>query len=142
MIPSRHVTDWRPCWYLITALEALLPLANFRPAIHREERVCMRASKATRLHRFSPGGAVTSETISPPTVSTDEVCTVASGNTAFTPSGRPLSPSQTTKKTSLTPRFFSSVSTASQNLADSPSPSPAHMPRMSLWPSRSTPIAA
>jgi hypothetical protein len=57
-----------------------------------------------------------------------QVCTVASGNTAFTESGRPLSPSQTTKKTSRTPRDFRSVSTAYQNFADSPSPSPAHMP--------------
>lgn len=71
-----------------------------------------------------------------------QVCTVASGNTAFTLSGRPLSPSQTTKKTSLTPRDFKSVSTAYQNFALSPSPSPAHIPRMSLCPPRSTPIAA
>src|SRR6478736_5232799 len=71
-----------------------------------------------------------------------QVCTVASGNTAPTLSGRPLSPSHTTKNTSRTPRFFRAVSTANQNFADSPSPSPAHIPRTSLCPSRSTPIAA
>ncbi len=54
-----------------------------------------------------------------------QVCTVASGNTALTLSGRPFSPSQTTKNTSLTPRVFRSVRTANQNFADSPSPSPA-----------------
>jgi hypothetical protein len=70
------------------------------------------------------------------------VWTTALGNTAFTESGSPFSPSQTTKKTSLTPRPFRSVRTANQNFADSPSPSPAHIPRMSLWPARSTPIAA
>src|SRR3954469_6824737 len=32
-----------------------------------------------------------------------QVCTVASGNTAFAESGRPLSPSQTRKNTSRTP---------------------------------------
>ena len=67
---------------------------------------------------------------------------MASGNTALTLSGRPFKPSQTKKQMRFTPRLRSSVSTASQNFADSPSPSPAHMPKMSLWPSRSTPIAA
>lgn len=71
-----------------------------------------------------------------------QVCTMASGNTEFTESGRPFSPSHTTKKMSLTPRDFRSVRTAYQNFADSPSPSPAHMPRMSLCPARSTPMAA
>ena len=53
------------------------------------------------------------------------------GKTALTDCGNPLRPSQTKKKTSATPRFFNSVSTASQYLADSPSPSPAHMPSTS-----------
>jgi hypothetical protein len=44
-------------------------------------------------------------------------CKVASGNTAFALSGRPLSPSQTGKNTSRTPRFLSSVRTSSQTLA-------------------------
>src|SRR5450759_4949915 len=69
------------------------------------------------------------------------VCTVAIGHTVFTELGSPFNPSHTTKNTSLTPRFFSSVSTAIQNFADSPSPSPAHIPRMSLCPSRSTPVS-
>ena len=60
------------------------------------------------------------------------VCTVAIGRTAFTEFGSPLSPSHTTKNTSATPRFLRSVRTAIQNFADSPSPSPAHIPRMSL----------
>jgi hypothetical protein len=71
-----------------------------------------------------------------------QVWPLASGNTALTESGSPFRPSQTTTNTSCTPRFFSSVSTAIQNLALSPSPSPAHIPKMSLWPSRSTPITA
>jgi len=45
-------------------------------------------------------------------------------------SGKPLSPSQTVKNTSLTLRFFGSLRQANQNFADS------------LWPSRLTPIAA
>ena len=40
------------------------------------------------------------------------------GQTAFTESGKPLSPSQTRKNTSETPRLRSSVSTAIQNFAD------------------------
>ena len=71
-----------------------------------------------------------------------QVWTIAAGKTALTLSGRPFSPSQTTKNTSRTPRDFRSLRTAYQNFADSPSPSPAHMPRMSLCPPRSTPIAA
>ena len=71
-----------------------------------------------------------------------QVWTIAAGNTAFTESGSPFSPSHTTKNTSLTPRDFRSLRTAYQNFADSPSPSPAHMPRMSLCPARSTPMAA
>ena len=61
-----------------------------------------------------------------------QVWTIAAGNTAFTESGSPFSPSHTTKNTSLTPRDFRSLRTAYQNFADSPSPSPAHIPRMSL----------
>ena len=48
---------------------------------------------------------------------------------------RPAFPSpgrQTRKNTSVTPRFFRSVSTASQYLADSPPPCPGQIPRMSL----------
>lgn len=47
------------------------------------------------------------------------VCTTASGQTTPTASGSSLSPSHTRKNTSPTPRFFSSVSTASQCLAPS-----------------------
>ena len=46
-----------------------------------------------------------------------QVCTMASGQTLLTTSGNPLSPSHTTKKTSLTPRLRKSVSTLIQNLA-------------------------
>jgi hypothetical protein len=67
---------------------------------------------------------------------------VASGNTVFAESGSPFKPSQTRKNTSFTPRFFSSVSTASQNFADPPAPLPAHNPSTSRRPARSTPIAA
>ena len=70
-----------------------------------------------------------------------QVCTIACGQTLPTTSGRPLSPSQTTKNMSLTPRLRRSVSTAIQNFAPSP-PVPAHSPRMSLSPARVTPIAA
>ena len=70
-----------------------------------------------------------------------QVCTMACGHTLPTTSGRPLSPSQTTKNTSPTPRFFKSVSTLIQNLAPSP-PDPDHSPRMSFSPARLTPIAA
>ena len=48
-------------------------------------------------------------------------------------SGKPFSPSHTRKNTSLTPRFFRSVSTFNQYLADSPPPAPGQIPRMSLW---------
>lgn len=67
---------------------------------------------------------------------------MAWGNTAFTESGSPLRPSQTMKNTSVTPRFLISVSTLCQYFADSPPPLPGQIPRMSLWPSRSTPMAA
>ena len=69
------------------------------------------------------------------------VCTMARGQAFPTTSGRPFSPSQTTKNTSLTPRLRRSASTLSQNLAPSP-PEPAHSPRMSFSPARLTPIAA
>jgi hypothetical protein len=49
-------------------------------------------------------------------------CITARGHTVFTESGSPLRPSQTTKNTSPTPRFFRSVSTLIQNFADSPPP--------------------
>src|SRR4051812_33823063 len=70
-----------------------------------------------------------------------QVWTMDSGHTFWTTSGRPFSPSHTTKKTSVTPRFFMSMSTLIQNLAPSP-PVPAHSPRTSLRPSTVTPIAA
>ncbi len=69
------------------------------------------------------------------------VWTVVSGHTFPTTSGSPLSPSQTTKKVSLTPRLRRSVRTAIQNFAPSP-PVPAHKPRTSFSPARLTPIAA
>jgi hypothetical protein len=47
------------------------------------------------------------------------VWTMACGQAFPTTSGRPFSPSQTTKNTSLTPLFFRSVSTLIQNLARS-----------------------
>ena len=56
-------------------------------------------------------------------------------------SGRPVSPSQTRKNTSLILRLRRSVGTLSQNLAPSP-PVPAHKPRMSFSPAKLTPIAA
>jgi hypothetical protein len=70
-----------------------------------------------------------------------QVCTVASGHTLPTTSGRPFNPSQTKKNTSLTPRLRISVSTLIQNFAPSP-PLPAHRPRMSFSPVTVTPIAA
>ena len=72
-----------------------------------------------------------------------QVWTIAAGNTAATESGRPFSPSHTTKKVSFTPRFLMSVSTFIQNFALSPPPPvPAHRPSTSRRPFRSTPIAA
>ena len=70
-----------------------------------------------------------------------QVWIVVNGHTFTTTSGRPFNPSQTRKNTSLTPRFFRSVSTAIQNFAPSP-PVPAHKPRTSFSPARLTPIAA
>src|SRR6478736_5452037 len=55
--------------------------------------------------------------------------TTVSSHTVVIASGRCFSPSQTAMHTSWTPRFFSSVSTCSQNFAPSP-PSPAHSPKM------------
>ena len=69
------------------------------------------------------------------------VCTIVWGHTLTTTSGRPFSPSQTRKNTSLMPRLRRSVSTAIQNLAPSP-PVPAHSPSTSLSPSSVTPMAA
>ncbi len=54
-------------------------------------------------------------------------------------SGKPLRPSTQAMRISLTPRFCSSVSTLSQNLA--PSFSASHRPSSSLWPSMLTPSA-
>ena len=70
-----------------------------------------------------------------------QVWTITAGHTLATTSGRPFSPSQTTKNTSRTPRLRRSVSTLIQNFAPSP-PVPAHSPRMSFSPARVTPIAA
>ena len=62
--------------------------------------------------------------------------------TAFTASGRPLSPSQASMHTSRTPRFLVSGKTRSQYLAPSPSPcSPARRPGTSRPPSAVTPSA-
>ena len=66
---------------------------------------------------------------------TMQVCTIVFSQTAFTASGRPFSPSQTSMHTSRVPRFLISASTRSQNLAPSPSPcSPAHRPSTSRSP--------
>jgi hypothetical protein len=56
-------------------------------------------------------------------------------------SGRPVSPSQHTMYTSATPRLLSSLSTDSQNFADSPVVGPTHRPRTCLAPSQSMPMA-
>jgi|SRR5215469_550200 len=56
-------------------------------------------------------------------------------------SGRPVSPSQHTMHTSATPRPFSSLSTVSQNFADSPVVGPTHRPSTCLAPSQSMPMA-
>src|ERR1039458_7080385 len=61
-------------------------------------------------------------------------CTCACGNTASMACGNPFSPSTQTINMSLTPRFFNSVSTDSQNLA--PSLALVHSPSTSLCPSR------
>src|SRR4051794_8251492 len=59
-------------------------------------------------------------------------CTCASGNTLSIVSGNPLSHRHRRLKTSATPRFFSSVSTWSQNF--DPSAWLAHNPNTSLLP--------
>ena len=70
------------------------------------------------------------------------VCTTVLSQTAFTASGRPFSPSQTTISTSRVPRFLTSEQTRIQYFAPSPSPcSPAHRPRKSRVPSTVTPRA-
>ena len=59
-----------------------------------------------------------------------QVWTIGWGQALPTTSGRPLSPSQTTKNTSLMPRLRRPVSTAIQNLAPSP-PAPSTTSRAS-----------
>ena len=49
---------------------------------------------------------------------TIHVCTMVLSHTELTASGRPFSPSQTTIRTSRTPRFLISDRTRSQNLAE------------------------
>src|SRR6185369_17853919 len=66
-------------------------------------------------------------------------CIRVSGNTLSIAWGKPFSPSMHAINTSFTPRFFSSVSTPSQNLA--PSLLLVQRPSTSLRPSRSTPMA-
>src|ERR1700722_20291989 len=61
------------------------------------------------------------------------VCTTACGNTDVIASGKPLSPSTTAMRMSLTPRALSSLTTFSQNLA--PSVCSIHGPRTSFSPS-------
>src|SRR5262249_32089673 len=56
-------------------------------------------------------------------------------------SGSPVSRSQHTMHTSVTPRAFSSDKMVSLNLADSPVAGPIHRPRTYLAPSQSIPIA-
>src|SRR5437867_7822893 len=64
-------------------------------------------------------------------------CTSVCGYSASMASGNPFSPSTQAMKISFTPRFFSSVSTCSQNLA--PSCCATHSPSTSFCPSRSNP---
>src|SRR6266403_3342209 len=64
-------------------------------------------------------------------------CTSVCGKTLSIASGNPFSPSTQAMKMSVTPRFFSSVTTCSQNLA--PSVCAIHNPRTSLNPSIVTP---
>src|SRR5439155_19586352 len=59
-------------------------------------------------------------------------CTSVCGYSASMASGNPFSPSTQAMKISFTPRFFSSVSTCSQNLA--PSCCATHSPRTSFLP--------
>src|SRR6202008_3504203 len=64
---------------------------------------------------------------------TMQVCTTVCGNTDVIASGKPLSPSTTAMRMSLTPRALSSLTTLSQNLA--PSVCSIHSPRTSFSPS-------
>jgi hypothetical protein len=72
---------------------------------------------------------------------TTQVCTTAAGQVTEMASGRPVSPSQQTMHTSVTPRDFNSESTDSQNFALSPVEAPTHMPSICLAPSQSMPMA-
>jgi len=72
---------------------------------------------------------------------TTHVCTVACGQVAVMASGSPLSPSQHTMHTSLTPRLRSSVSIPIHTLAPSPPVGPTHMPSTSRYPSTLMPMA-
>src|ERR1700761_4556092 len=91
-VPSGHVTDW------LTGLEphhgarSATPAGHYAARPQRDGQVCMRASKATRLHGSCPGGAVTGETISPTRVWTGEVWTLVAGQTALIAAGRPVRP--------------------------------------------------
>src|SRR5690606_37454290 len=60
-------------------------------------------------------------------------CILVGGSSAAVASGNPLSPSTQAIRMSSRPRFFSSVSTDSQNFA--PSVSASQRPRSSFWPS-------
>ncbi len=75
----------------------------------------------------------------PLTLWTIQSCTSVLGKTASMASGNPLSPSTHAMKMSLTPRFFISVITFSQNLA--PSLCSSQIPRTSLSPSKLIPMA-
>ena len=68
-----------------------------------------------------------------------QVCTIACGQVASIASGNPVSPSQHTISTSLTPRLASSAQTPAQNFA--PSLACTQMPSTCLTPSMSTPTA-
>lgn len=64
---------------------------------------------------------------------TTQVWTVGRDQTVSTASGRPMSPSRTSIRTSFTPRFLISVRMCTQ--CSAPTPPPAHSPRMSRRPS-------
>src|SRR5207237_7606403 len=64
-------------------------------------------------------------------------CTSVLGKTVSIASGKPFSPSTQAIKMSVTPRFLSSVTTCSQNLA--PSVCAIHNPKTSFKPSIVTP---
>ena len=69
---------------------------------------------------------------------TMQSCTCAFGKTVSMASGEPLRPSTQAMKMSQTPRFFSSVTTWSQNFA--PSVCATHSPSTSLTPASVTPM--